>query len=455
MPSGHSGVRRKRSLVLYGLVVLSLLIGLVTFSPPAPGKEAGLVYVVDVHGVVEKGLYAYMERAFKEAEEAGADQIILDIDTPGGAIDAAKEIGELIQTSPLPVTAYINPHATSAGAYIALSADTIVMVPTGTMGSSQVVDLAGNAADEKVQSLWKSMMSAAAEKGGRDPLYALAMVDPSIEIEGLVREGELLNFRASQALQYGYAESIAENLDEVLQFLQLPKAEVVYVDISWAERLARFITHPVLASLLLTIGGLGIVIELFTPGFGLPGIAGLCGLGLYFFGHMAAGLAGWEAVLLFGAGLVLLLIEVLVPGFGIFGILGIVALIAGMALGSGDFLLGIKYVGAALLLSLLALILLSRFYKGLSRKNTIWSHMVLEEGLSTEETQSLREERSALIGKRGVTLTPLRLAGSVQIDDRRYDVVSDGQWVEKGRMVEVIKVDGPRIVVRPVEDDNS
>lgn len=437
------------------LLPFSFLLVMMVSSLSVYGQERGLVYVVEVHDVVEKGLYKYMERAFKEAQEAGADQIILDIDTPGGAIEAADEIGKLIQNSPLPVTAYINPHATSAGAYIALSADTIVMAPTGTMGSSQVVDLAGNAADEKVQSFWKSMMANAAERTGRDPLYALAMVDPGIEIEGLVKAGELLNFRASQALQYGYAEAIGENLEEVLLFLELPQAEVVHVEIKMAEHLARFITHPVVASLLLSIGGLGLMIELFSPGFGVPGFVGLAALGLYFFGHLAAGLAGWEAVILFVAGLVLLIIELFIPGFGIFGILGIVALMAGMALGSGDFLIGIKYVGIALLVSLLALIILSRLLKGLSARGGLWSRMVLEEGLSTEETRTLFEKRSSLVGKRGVAVTPLRLSGSIQIDGERYDVVSDGQWVQEGSKVEVIKVDGPRIVVRQVEDDNE
>src|SRR5690606_5811203 len=111
-------------------------------------------------------------------------------------------------------------------------------------------------------------------------------------------------------------------------FLQVPEAKVVVVELSWAEHVARFITHPIVASILLTLGSLGLVLELYTPGFGIPGILGLSGLILYFFGHMIAGLAGWEALLLFLAGVILLVIELFIPGFGIFGILGIVGVLS-------------------------------------------------------------------------------------------------------------------------------
>ncbi len=435
----------KRKVLLFWLLLL-LFQPLMSIS----AEEKGLVYVVKVHDVIEKGLYSYMQRAFAEAEEAGADHIILDIHTPGGAVNAASDIGNLIQRSSIPVTAYVNTEATSAGAFLALNADTIVMAPSGTMGSAQVVDLEGKAADEKAQSYWRSRMRSAAEDAGRDPIYAEAMVDPTIEIEGLSPKDKLLNFTASQALQYGYAEAMAKDMQEVLQFLQVPEAKVVVVELSWAEHVARFITHPIVASILLTLGSLGLVLELYTPGFGIPGILGLSGLILYFFGHMIAGLAGWEALLLFLAGVILLVIELFIPGFGIFGILGIVGVLSSMVLASGEVWLGIKYVGVALLIGLVALIILSRF---LSVRG-IWSRLVLEEGLSTEETQTLYERRSALVGKKGIALTPLRLAGTVRIDGKRYDVVSDGQWIEKGSTVEVIQVDGPRIVVRQVDDHN-
>ncbi|GGK18570.1 hypothetical protein GCM10010965_09450 [Caldalkalibacillus thermarum] len=418
-------------------------------SKDASAQNEALVYVVQVNNVVEKGLLAYMERAFGEAEEAGADHIILEIHTPGGAVDAAGDIGNLMQRTTIPITAFVNTDATSAGAFIALNADTIVMAPTGAMGSAQVVDLEGRAADEKAQSYWKSRMAAAAEAAGRDPIYAIAMVDPSVEIEGLVTDGQLLNFRADEALEHGYAEAIASNLQEVLQSLGLEQARVVEVEITWAEQLARFITHPIVASILLSVASLGLILELYSPGFGVPGILGIAALLLFFFGHTVAGFAGMEAILLLIAGLILIVIEMFMPGFGIFGILGIVAVGASLTLASESVIIGLQNLGIALLLTIVAAAILSRYL----HTKGVWSRLVLQEELSTEESRAVLQQKSALVGKTGIALTKLRPSGAVQIDGQRYDVVSDGTMIDRGAKVKVIKVEGPRIVVTEVDDD--
>ncbi|EGL82661.1 protein of unknown function DUF107 [Caldalkalibacillus thermarum TA2.A1] len=436
--------------VFVALFVLVSAAGSFCFVPKdASAQDEALVYVVQVNNVVEKGLLAYMERAFGEAEEAGADHIILEIHTPGGAVDAAGDIGNLMQRTTIPITAFVNTDATSAGAFIALNADTIVMAPTGAMGSAQVVDLEGRAADEKAQSYWKSRMAAAAEAAGRDPIYAIAMVDPSVEIEGLVTDEQLLNFRADEALEHGYAEAIASNLQEVLQFLGLEQARVVEVEITWAEQLARFITHPIVASILLSVASLGLILELYSPGFGVPGILGIVALLLFFFGHTVAGFAGMEAILLFIAGLILIVIEMFMPGFGIFGILGIVAVGASLTLASESVIIGLQNLGIALLLTIVAAAILSRYL----HTKGVWSRLVLQEELSTEESRAVLQQKSALVGKTGIALTKLRPSGAVKIDGQRYDVVSDGTMIDRGAKVKVIKVEGPRIVVTEVDDD--
>ncbi|QZT33379.1 nodulation protein NfeD [Caldalkalibacillus thermarum TA2.A1] len=436
--------------VFVALFVLVSAAGSFCFVPKdASAQDEALVYVVQVNNVVEKGLLAYMERAFGEAEEAGADHIILEIHTPGGAVDAAGDIGNLMQRTTIPITAFVNTDATSAGAFIALNADTIVMAPTGAMGSAQVVDLEGRAADEKAQSYWKSRMAAAAEAAGRDPIYAIAMVDPSVEIEGLVTDEQLLNFRADEALEHGYAEAIASNLQEVLQFLGLEQARVVEVEITWAEQLARFITHPIVASILLSVASLGLILELYSPGFGVPGILGIVALLLFFFGHTVAGFAGMEAILLFIAGLILIVIEMFMPGFGIFGILGIVAVGASLTLASESVIIGLQNLGIALLLTIVAAAILSRYL----HTKGVCSRLVLQEELSTEESRAVLQQKSALVGKTGIALTKLRPSGAVKIDGQRYDVVSDGTMIDRGAKVKVIKVEGPRIVVTEVDDD--
>lgn len=430
-------------------VLMLPFVSTVLFSPSVSAdKEKSLVYVVPIEDTIERGLHAFLKRSFQEAEDRMADHVILDINTPGGAVKAASDIGELLQNTTIPTTAFINPDATSAGAFIALNADNILMVPTGTMGSATVVDLEGNAGDAKVMAYWISKMEAAAEINDRDPLYAKAMVDPDIEIEGLTSKGTPLDFKASHALEYGYAEGIVNSLDEALAFLDLENATIVNVEPTIAENIARFVTHPVVVSILFSLASLGIILELYSPGFGIPGTIGVSALLLFFFGHMLAGFAGWESLLLFIVGIILIAIEFFMPGFGIFGILGAVSVIGSLALASVDIVSGLKSIGIATLITIATLLILGRSLN----KRGFWSKLVLQEGLSTDEGKATFQKKSELVGKMGVTLTKLRPAGTVKISDQRYDVVSDGGFIDIHKRVKVSYVEGTRIVVSEVED---
>jgi membrane-bound serine protease (ClpP class) len=414
-------------------------------------KEKPLVYVVPIEETIESGLHAFLERAFREAEDSVADHIILDINTPGGAVKAASDIGDLLQKTKIPITAFVNPDATSAGAYIALNANNILMVPTGTMGSATVVNLEGNAGDAKVMAYWISKMEGAAEVNGRDPLYAKAMVDPEVEIEGLTPKGTPLDFKASQALEHGYAEGIVESLDEALTFLELGNATIIVVEPTIAEKVSRFITHPVVVSILFSLASLGIILELYSPGIGIPGMVGVSSLLLFFFGHMIAGFAGWESLLLFVVGIILIAIEIFMPGFGVFGILGAVSVIGSLALASIDIISGLKSIGIAALVTVVVLLILGRSLT----KRGFWSKLVLQEAVSTDEGKAYSQKKTELLGKTGVTLTQLRPAGTVKIGDRRYDVVSRGEFIENNKTVKVIDVEGTRIVVSEVGDSEE
>lgn len=441
-------VHRLYRFMFYLILMFSLLYSIVYPAFVSAEHAKKKVYVVPIENTIERGLHAFLERSFKEAEENAADHIILDINTPGGEVFAAEKIGSLIQNHPIPITAFVNPNATSAGAFIALNADNIIMHPTGSMGSATVIDLEGNMGDAKTMAFWISKMTGAAKVNGRDPLYAEAMVDPEIEIEGLTEKGRPLDFRADQALEYGYAEAIASNLEEVLDFLELSGAEVIHMEISAAEHVARFITHPIVVSILFSLASLGIILELYSPGFGLPGIIGISALVLFFFGHLVAGLAGWESLILFVVGLVLIALELLMPGFGIFGILGIVAVLSSLALGSISITAGLKSIGIAIVVSIIALLFLGKSLN----KTGLWSKLILEENVSTTEGKAAFEKRLELIGQIGETVTILRPAGVAKINGRRYDVVSEGSFIQQGEAVEVVQVEGTRIVVRKLEE---
>lgn len=403
------------------------------------------MYVVPVTETIEAGLHAFMERAFKEAEEARADHILLEMNTYGGAVQAADDIGKLLQETSIPISVFINNSAISAGAYIALNADNIIMVPTATMGSATVVDMEGNAGDAKAMSMWVRAMRSAAESNDRDPYYAEAMVNQEIKIEGF---DQPLTFSASEALEHGYAEKIANTRVEVLEFLGLEEAIIEEVEISFAEKIARFVTNPIVVSILFSLASLGLILELYSPGFGIPGTIGISALLLFFFGHMIAGFAGWESLLLFGIGVILIVMEIFTAGFGIFGILGLASVISSLALASVDIVSGLKSMGVAVLITIVVMGMLGKYLD----KRGFWSKLVLQENLSEEESKTTFKQKSELIGKIGVTLTQLRPAGTAKIGDMRYDVVSEGSFTDIHTAVKVIFVEGTRIVVREVED---
>jgi membrane-bound serine protease (ClpP class) len=235
-------------------------------------------------------------------------------------------------------------------------------------------------------------------------------------------------------------------------YLKLPNAEVRRESANWAEQMVRIFTHPILSSLLVTIGLLGIIVELRTPGFGVPGVLGVTSLAIFFWGHWLVRLAGWEELLLVAIGVVLLLLELLVfPGFGIAGLLGILALIGGLALsviGAGATMETIIHALGRVALSLLAALLGSVALLRLLPHLPYARSLVLETGLGSGAGSASAPERDRRwLGKQGTTRGPLRPAGIAEIEGERVDVIAQGEYIEGGVPIEVVSVEGNRIVV--------
>src|SRR5699024_6351844 len=132
-----------------------------------------------------------------------------------------------------------------------------------------------------------------------------------------------------------YSEGIIQNRTELLHTLGLSNAEIVEMEPTLAEEIARFITNPIVIPILLSVASLGLIVELYSPGFGVAGIMGLVSLALFFYGHIIAGLAGMEAIILLVLGIVLIIVEFFVPG-GILGLLGIAAIIGSLFMSGYD-----------------------------------------------------------------------------------------------------------------------
>lgn len=404
-----------------------------------------VVYIAPLENTVEDGLYAFLDRAISVAEENGASAIIFRINTPGGVVSSAEKIGKLFSETSVETIAWVDNRALSAGAFISLNADKIYMSPGSTMGAAAIITGSGNAANEKAQSAWLAAMESAAEKNGRDPSFAMAMADASIELpKGMVSEGSLLTLTENSASEVGYSEGTVNNLDELLAKIELENAEVRNVEETFVEKLARFLTNPIIIPILLTIGLLGLVIELFSPGFGIPGFIGITSLSLYFFGHTIAGLAGYEVLLLFIIGLIFIILEFFVPG-GIIGSIGLIAVIGSLFMAADNNTLIAVSLLIAVMVSLTVSILLVKVF---NKNMKFFKKMVLRDATTTEEGYVSNVNRVELLGKIGTALTPLRPAGIAYIDDERVDVVTEGSFIDQDSDVVVVKVEGSRIVVR-------
>ena len=440
--------KQKRILIFLSFIAWAIIIIPLQSNVYGEGRTP-LVYYIPVEQAVERGLEAFINRSINSAIEEGADHIVLEINTPGGAVNAAGNIASILRGTKIPITAYVTKEAISAGAYISLNADQIVMAPGTTMGSAAVIDSAGNAAEEKTQSYWLSEMRASAELNNRDPIYALAMADAQVDLpEYGAEKGRLLTLTASQALEVGYAEAIAVDRSELLSFLGLENAREQEMEVTFAEQLARFVTHPIVIPILLSIGSLGLVLELYSPGFGIPGIMGLSALLLFFFGHLFAGFAGLESIILFVVGIVLILIEIFIPGFGIFGVLGIGSIIGSMVLASYSTVNMLISILIAVVVTTIVSILVFKYfgYRGPMKK------MVFTGATTTEEGYISNVTRAELIGQYGETITPLRPAGSAVFGHERLDVVSEGGYIEQGKKIKVVYTYGSRVVVREVKE---
>ncbi len=442
-----NAVKNLEKLLYAGLIFFLILSFVPQPSAAAPSPEK--VYILPIEGAIEPGLAAFVERILREAEENNA-AVVLKVNTFGGRVDAATNIRDLIIRMDMPVIAFVSERAWSAGALITMAAPKVAMAPGSSIGAAEPVPM-----DEKTVSALRAEFESTAERVGRDPQIAAAMVDADIVIEDLVESGKILTLRAGQAVELGVADLLAVTLEEVLEYFDLAGLPIEEKTPNWAEILARWITEPTISSLLLTIGFIGLIYEVTTMDWGVPGTAGLIALVLFFGGHMVAGLAGWETVILFLVGMILLMVEIFVlPGFGIAGALGLIGILASIGMAFGSVLSALTSLSIALVA---AVLFIAIFWKRFTRSGA-WRKLVL----STREDKELGyrgpKVYTDLVGKQGVSLTPLRPSGTVLVDGDRYDVVSDGGFLGKDVSIIVTKIEGTRVVVRELiseENENS
>lgn len=305
------------------------------------------IYIVPIQSTIDLGIPSFVNRAIDLAESNKSELIIFDIDTFGGRVDAATQIKDAISETEIPTIAFINRRAISAGSLISLSCDKIYMTDGATIGATSVVDMEGSKQSEKSQSYMREEMAATAEKTGKNPDIARGMVDEELSFEFLIingdslqvddiegrKEGKLITLTTELALKYGIADEKSESIEEVISDLGIENYTIITLNENWSEKIVRFLTDPTISSLLTTFGTIGIISELYSPGWGIGGTIGAVCLTLALGAGYLTELASSLDLLIIMSGLSLLLVEFMAfPGFGFFGITGLIVLFYGIYL---------------------------------------------------------------------------------------------------------------------------
>jgi membrane-bound serine protease (ClpP class) len=251
---------------------------------------------------------------------------------------------------------------------------------------------------------------------------------------------------------------MVQSLPELLAIYDLADAKIVEVEINWAERTVRLLTHPVVTSILLSVAIFGLIAEVRTPGWGLGGSLALMALALFFGSHLIVHLAEWQELLLFAVGLGLLFAEIaFIPGFGVAGIAGFSCMLASLLLTrlpEFDYwsLDQFSNIVGQLALSMIIAIIGSAVLLRALPKVGAFRDLILADSTAASDgyVSAPTEHDEELVGQEGVTATELRPVGVGLFDGRRLDIIAEGEFIRQQTAVRIVSARGSRVVVRAV-----
>ena len=416
-----------------------------------------VVYVIELMQEINAPAARLVRKGLHAAAKAGAEYVLLHLNTYGGELSSADSIRNALLHYPAPVIVFIDNQAASAGALIAIACDSIYMRSGGSIGAATVVHQTGEAAPDKYQSFMRSMMRATAEAQGRDPRIAEAMVDPRTVVPNVSDSGKVLTFTVDEAIKYRYCEGKAENIAEVLQQARIYNYELITYRPAMLDHIIHFLLHPFLQGLFLMLIIGGIYFELQSPGIGFPLAAATIAALLYFAPLYLEGLLqNWE-LLLFILGVVLILIEIfIIPGFGVTGISGVLLCVTGLIFAMVDNSLfktpeGFNFGVLARPMGILAIAVFGGLTGAIYLTRRLYStrmfgHIALRTDFTGSKGYVGVETAPALtVGSEGVAHTALRPSGKVEINGEIYDAVAEYGMIEKGAAVRVTRYETGQI----------
>lgn len=412
-----------------------------------------VVYRIRLDSDIDKAAQRLVTLGLEKAEKAGASYVLLDLDTYGGAVDAADSIRSAILRYDKPVVAYVNMQAASAGALISIACDSIYMKTGSSIGAATVVDQSGNVMPDKYQSFMRGMMRSTAQATGRDPRIAESMTDTA----------NVLTLTPVEAIEVGYCEGIYETVGEVAHAVTGHNSFIVKSmddDMTWLDRLIQILLNPLLQSIFMMMIIGGIFVEIRTPGIGLPLVTAIVGALLYFApGYLGHLVSYWE-ILLFVVGLVLIGLEIFViPGFGVAGIAGIIAVVVSLAFAMVDNIEFFNWDGTINLQPLiqpLGIVILSA---AAAVFGSVWlvrklyatrsfDHIALRQEMKAEEGfTGVMTGLDSLVGETVVVFTDMRPGGKVKTSDGRIieATLKFGGFASKGESLKVLSAEQGRL----------
>ncbi len=472
--------------------LIYLLLSIIIFSTltasinAQTNKEstADIAYVIPIHDMIERALVYVVRRGVTEAEALNASVIIIDMNTPGGRLDATAEIIKILTSTKIPTYTFVNPDAISAGAITAMATDHIYMAPGSRIGDAMPIMMSPlpmggpkalpNDLKEKAVSPTVAMIRAVAQRKGHDAQLAEAMVRAEFEYKIgdkiICPAGQLLTLTSQDAEQIiGEGDNThpllsagtVNDITALLKSIGHESAKVVTLKPSAVEKLARTIDGFPMSGILLALGLLGLYIEYKTPGFGIPGISGILILAIWFWGHHIAGMANILEISIFTIGIILLLAEIfIIPGFGLAGITGMLLIFISLFMSMlatplssphwyappslEDIHHAVLNLSVALILASISGIILAKILP----KSAIFNRLCLDTAEHKSAGYSSAQKTSTdLVGKKGISITQLRPSGIGEFDNKRLDVIACGSFIDKSTKVIVAEVHGNRIIV--------
>ncbi len=424
----------------FGIFLIILLL----LSSTAFGTEAVTsdnVYVVPIKGEINRATNYFVKDTIDDLERQGAKAIIFEIDTYGGLVDQAQQIKDSIISTDIPTISFVNNNAQSAGVLVTIASEKVVMAKNATLGSAETIPNT-----EKVLSMWRAVLRDTAQYRDRNSDIIEAMADTDIEIKGITEKGKLINLTGNEAVKYGIADLAANDYNSILKHFNIEANEIIKVEEEFEVKFAKAVSSSALSTLLLAIGLIGIVVEIFTPGFGAGGIASIIAFGLYFGGNILAGNSNWISLTFFVIGLILIVIEGMVPGFGLPGISGIVFIIVGIIMAMNNLRSAVLSLSIAIILTTIVIIIFIK--QGF--KSKIFNSVILSNKLHKDKGYIPSEDMEHLLGEEGRALSELRPAGFIEIGNNKYDALSDDGFIVRNDKIKVTKVEGSKIFVRRI-----